>query len=154
MLELASCIDEGRPVDWEAAESRAGSEQERAVVAGLRGAADVARVPRHPELPASEADVARGLPAPKDEGLVKWGPLTVLAPLGHGAFGTVFRARDALEREVALKLLSVGRDLGAGAADRLVSEGPLLARVKHENVVDVYGVDCVDGAVGLWMEFV
>ena len=85
---------------------------------------------------------------------MKWGPLTVLEPLGQGAFGTVFRARDALEREVALKLLSVGRDLGADAADRLVREGRLLARVKHEHVVDVYGVDCVDGAVGLWMEFV
>ena len=36
----------------------------------------------------------------------------------------------------------------------MIEEGRLLARVRHPNVVTVYGADRVDGRVGLWMEFV
>ncbi len=36
----------------------------------------------------------------------------------------------------------------------MIDEGRLLARVRHPNVVTVYGADRIDGRVGLWMEFV
>jgi TolB-like protein len=52
-----------------------------------------------------------------------------------------------LERPVALKLLhsSVGDD-------HTLSEARLLAKVRHPNVVTVYGVDQADGRIGVWME--
>src|SRR5262249_33548864 len=37
---------------------------------------------------------------------------------------------------------------------QIVSEARLLARVRHENVVTVYGADVVNGQVGLWMELI
>ena len=37
---------------------------------------------------------------------------------------------------------------------RALKEGRLLARLRHPNVVTVYGADHIDGRVGLWMEFV
>ena len=40
------------------------------------------------------------------------------------------------------------------SAHSSIDEGRLLARVRHPNVVTVYGADRIDGRVGLWMEFV
>src|SRR5262249_29698011 len=82
-----------------------------------------------------------------------WGHFTILERIGRGSFRTGDPARDnKLQSEVALKLLS------PGACDREVqaaqNEARLLARVRHPNVVAVYGTDSIDGGVGIWMEFV
>ncbi len=70
--------------------------------------------------------------------------------MGEGAFGEVYRAWDTvLEREVALKLLH--------AADEdltLLQEARMLARLRHSNVVTVYGADRHDGRSGVWMDFI
>src|SRR4051812_1723247 len=83
-----------------------------------------------------------------------WAHLTLLERLGGGTFGEVYRAWDRhLEREVALKLL---KDLQDATEDpqtsRIAREGRLLARVRHPNVITVYGVAVHDRRVGLWME--
>ena len=67
----------------------------------------------------------------------------------------MYRAWDPrLDREVALKLLR-RVESGEGALGSLViEEGRMLARIRHPNVVTVYGADRIDGRVGLWMEFV
>ena len=85
----------------------------------------------------------------------RWGHLQVFERIGHGAFGDVHRAWDPrLDREVALKLLrsDVFDDDGSGSA--VIEEGRLLARVRHPNVVTIYGAEPIDGRIGLWMEFV
>jgi eukaryotic-like serine/threonine-protein kinase len=79
-----------------------------------------------------------------------WGPLEIRKTIGHGRFGTVHVAWDpSLEREVALKIL---RSADQSAA--VIREARLLARVRHPNVVTVYGVDQHDNAVGLWMDLI
>ena len=78
-----------------------------------------------------------------------WGRFEIRELLGAGGFGVVFRAWDPhLETEVALKVL--GREAHTGRA--IIDEARLLARVRHPNVVSIYGADYVDGQVGLWME--
>lgn len=75
--------------------------------------------------------------------------------MGQGSFGEVYRAFDTtLEREVALKLLSP--QLGGERYDSkaVLKEARLLARVRHPNVVSVYGVETFDGRVGFWSDFV
>lgn len=80
-----------------------------------------------------------------------WGHLRILELVGHGGFGEVYRAWDpTLEREVALKLL---RKLRAEDAN-LKAEGRLLAKLRHANIVTVYGVAEHDGRIGLWEEFI
>ena len=80
-----------------------------------------------------------------------WGSLRVGEKIGHGTFGDVYRAYDPhLDRPVALKLLR-RRDKGEGA---VVDEARLMARVRHPNVVTVFGADRVDGRVGIWMEYI
>lgn len=84
-----------------------------------------------------------------------WGPLRLIQRVGQGSFGEVYRAFDTtLEREVALKLLlprGVDKETEARA---LLREARALARVRHPNVVPVYGVDTHDGRVGFWSDFV
>jgi serine/threonine-protein kinase len=87
--------------------------------------------------------------------LQTWGHIRVLELLGIGAFGHVYRAWDTrLDREVALKLLPARRDVGEARASSIVEEGRLLARVRHPNVVTIYGAERIGYTVGLWMELI
>jgi tetratricopeptide (TPR) repeat protein len=85
----------------------------------------------------------------------QWGPFRLIEKVGQGGFGQVYRAWDStLEREVALKLL-LPRDLDPDEDVKAVlREARLMARVRHPNVVPVYGVDRHDGRVGFWSDFV
>ena len=75
--------------------------------------------------------------------------------MGRGSFGEVYRAFDpTLQRHVALKLLLPrGLDVDAEARS-LLNEARAMARVRHPNVVPIYGVDQHEGRVGFWSDFV
>jgi tetratricopeptide (TPR) repeat protein len=83
----------------------------------------------------------------------RWGRLELSERLGEGTFGEVYRAFDpTLEREVAVKLLHVGRPQARLA--RVLDEARALARVRHPNVVVVHDAEVHDGRVGLCMELI
>ena len=91
---------------------------------------------------------------PSTQPLDHWGHLELIEQIGQGSFGNVYRARDTrLDRDVALKLLRKGRQT-ADLADKILHEGRILARVRHRNVVTVFGVEEQDGRIGLWMEYI
>jgi eukaryotic-like serine/threonine-protein kinase len=82
------------------------------------------------------------------------GTYEILAPIGMGGMGEVYRARDIrLKREVAIKILS-----GAWTdIDRLVRfqrEAELLAALTHPNIAVIYGVEEADGVKALVLELV
>src|SRR6186997_2808515 len=87
------------------------------------------------------------------DALESWGPFEHLERVGRGSFGEVYRAFDpALQRHVALKLL-LPSELNRAAADEAVlREARALARLRHPNVVRVYGVDRHQGRVGFWTD--
>jgi serine/threonine protein kinase len=72
------------------------------------------------------------------------GQFRIVACLGMGGFGTVYKAQQlTLEREVALKVLhsvSAGNDYIFGRFER---EAQILSKLEHKNIVDVYsfGID-------------
>ena len=83
-----------------------------------------------------------------------WGCLEIVELIGSGSYGDVYRARDTrLGRDVAFKLLRT-QSAAESNSSSLVREGYLLSRVRHPNVVTVYGADCLNGRTGLWMELV
>jgi serine/threonine protein kinase/tetratricopeptide (TPR) repeat protein len=85
----------------------------------------------------------------------RWGHLLLRERVGSGVFGDVYRAYDEkLDRDVALKLLRTGTRSADRLAAKVLHEGRLLARVRHPNVVSVYGVEAHGDRVGLWMEFI
>src|ERR1700737_5549417 len=70
------------------------------------------------------------------------GPYEILAPLGAGGMGEVYRARDTkLKRNVALKVLP---DAFARDPDRMARfqrEAEVLASLNHPNIAHIYGVE-------------
>lgn len=93
------------------------------------------------------------VPAPASTGA--WGTFTLLARVGHGGFGEVYRAWDQhLQREVALKLLLPGAIAGEAEYETMLREARALASVRHPNIVPVHGIDRHDGRVGFWTDFV
>jgi serine/threonine-protein kinase len=155
LLSLAESIADGAAIDWTAAEAQA-SPDDQAIVRQLRILADLAVL--HRSLPGG-SEPAPSL-APSREGLDvpatgSWAHLSLIERLGGGTFGEVYRAWDRhLQREVALKLLRAGESIDDLDASRITHEGRLLARVRHPNVITVYGVAAHDNRVGLWMELV
>ena len=84
-----------------------------------------------------------------------WGDFTLLARVGFGGFGEVYRAWDPhLQREVALKLLLPNAAGGDAEYKSVLAEARALASVRHPNIVSVYGIDRQDGRVGFWTDFV
>ena len=139
--DLARAILDGTPVDWRAVESTA-NETERPIFERLRLLATLVDFHREQRVTAGPGPQAK-----------TWGHLRVLEPIGEGAFGQVYRAWDTrLDREVALKLLPADSDAGGARASSIIHEGRLLARVRHPNIVTIYGAERIGDTVGLWME--
>lgn len=121
----------------------------------LRVLADIADITN--SAPSASAPVMTESPS-SDRSKV-WGHLRLIELVGVGSFGSVFRAwDDKLQLEVALKLMRSSDEAAAIGSPTpskdLLKEPRMLARVRHHNVVRVFGADCHDGAVGLWMELV
>ena len=86
---------------------------------------------------------------------VRFGPYEIIAPLGSGGMGEVYRARDTkLKREVALKVLpdTFARDTNRLA--RFRREAELLATLNHANIAAIYGLEESDGVQALVLELV
>ena len=157
LLSIAGAIAEGAPVSWPDEEQRVSRAARaatlnalhdiQALLTALRGA-DREDEQTAETLPPADGQIEGTAPE-------RWGHLSILATIGKGTFATVYRAHDArLGVDVALKLLSSPGTGRRARADRILNEAQLLARVRHPNVVRVYGVDETAEHMGLWMELV
>lgn len=155
LLAVAVSVADGAPVDWDIA--AAARPDDAALLSDLALISRISALHGAPTLApwmtmAQELEDGPGAVPPEP---VTWGGLEIIERVGRGTFGTVYRARDPkLDRDVALKLLR-GRQGGATAADtHVIAEARLMARVRHPNIVTIFGADVIDGQAGLWMEFV
>src|SRR4051794_21511277 len=74
------------------------------------------------------------------------GPYEIIAPLGAGGMGEVYRARDTrLGREVALKVLPAALSSDPARRARFEQEARATAALTHPNIVAVYDVGEVPG---------
>ncbi|MEM7311385.1 MAG: serine/threonine-protein kinase [Planctomycetota bacterium] len=79
----------------------------------------------------------------------------ILAPLGAGGMGEVYRALDTrLGREVAVKVLPEHFAESEDALRRFEREARTLASLNHPNVAAIYGIDQVEDACFLVLELV
>lgn len=81
-------------------------------------------------------------PSQRPDAIGRLSHYEILAPLGKGAFGSVFKAFDTrLDRIVAVKILSPELAASGGARPRFIREAKAAASVRHEHVVDIHAVD-------------
>ena len=70
------------------------------------------------------------------------GSSEIVAPLGAGGMGEVYRARDTkLGRDVALKILPDGVAQDADRLGRFKREAQVLAALNHPHIAAIYGFD-------------
>ena len=84
------------------------------------------------------------------------GPFEILAPLGAGGMGEVYRARDTrLDRTVALKLLRSEFVAAPGRrVERFRHEARAIARIAHPNICTLHDVGEDGSSIFLVMEYV
>src|SRR5208337_3179011 len=70
----------------------------------------------------------------------------IIAPLGAGGMGEVYRARDAaLKRDVAIKVLPVDWTRDTKRLDQFELEAQATAALNHPNIVSIFHVGQHDG---------
>src|SRR6187401_2587097 len=88
-------------------------------------------------------------------GGTRLGPYDIVAPLGQGGMGEVYRAHDAkLNRTVAIKILPEAFAADADRVARFQREAKTLAALNHPNIAQIFGLEQAGDVHALAMEFV
>jgi hypothetical protein len=142
---LATLIADDEPVNWRELDPSAQRDNAPAF-SGLRELEQLAQGFRRVSVAGNErAHHPR-------QGKFRFGELDALEKIGEGMQGEVWRAYDALlDQCVALKLRKVE---SGELAHQFLDEARRLARVRHANIVSVYGAAIHAGRAGIWTELV
>jgi hypothetical protein len=83
------------------------------------------------------------------------GPYEILAPIGAGGMGEVYRARDTrLDRDVAIKILPALFATDPERLARFEREAKTLASLNHPNIAQIFGIERAPSGHALVMELV
>src|SRR6266852_8360667 len=83
------------------------------------------------------------------------GPYEILAPIGAGGMGEVYRARDTnLDRDVAVKVLPAALAQHPDRLARFEREAKVLAALNHPNIAQIHAIEEAGGIRALVMELV
>ncbi len=83
------------------------------------------------------------------------GPYDIVALLGVGGMGEVYRATDTnLKRQVAIKVLPTAVAADSDRLARFQREAEVLAALNHPNIAQIFGIEKADGTIALVMELV
>src|SRR6266705_1527175 len=85
----------------------------------------------------------------------KLGPYEIVAPLGTGRMGEVYRARDTrLERTVAIKILPAQFSTDPVRKQRFEREAKTISSLNHPNICTLHDIGHQDGMDYLVMEYI
>jgi len=147
LQSLGLNVSDGQDLDSKDRAEFLASEADRRLVEDLQSLSLIADFYRTSRSDAQKYPLGdNNQPAPK-----QWAHLSILERIGRGSSGAIYRAHDTeLKRDVALKLIN-DTDLDKSLQPAL-REGEHLAKVRHPNLVTVYGAAHREGIFGLWME--
>lgn len=105
--------------------------------------------------PDEDPKIAQTLASADREHVLIDGRYRILGRLGAGAMGIVYRAEDVLlKRPVGLKVIEPSLAKTANALDRFVREARALARLRHDNVVQIYAFGSHEASFFFAMEYI
>jgi len=85
----------------------------------------------------------------------KLGPYEILAPIGAGGMGEVYRARDErLKRDVAIKVLPAELAADPERRTRFEREARAASALSHPNILTIYDIGTADKTVYIAMELI
>ncbi|HEY1251110.1 MAG TPA: serine/threonine-protein kinase, partial [Thermoanaerobaculia bacterium] len=85
----------------------------------------------------------------------KLGPYEILAPIGAGGMGEVYRAKDPrLGREVAIKVLPESFAQDNDRLHRFESEARAASALNHPNIITIHEIGSANGTAYIAMEYV
>src|SRR5881397_2903899 len=85
---------------------------------------------------------------------VRLGPYEIVAPIGAGGMGEVYRARDTrLDRTVAIKVLPESLSADPQLRERFGREARAISALNHPHICALYDVGHQDGVDFLVLEF-
>ena len=113
-----------------------------ALLRSYERAADFMEVPVGEQLAGDGGGLDFLAPSQKPGSLGRLGHYEVLALLGRGGMGLVFKAFDeTLHRVVAIKVMAPALAASAAARQRFVREARAAAAVRNEHVIDIHAVE-------------
>jgi predicted Ser/Thr protein kinase len=128
-----------------------GAAVEAAALTAAEGSRDAAAA----ETPSETPTLAPAGPVAVAEGLPSIDGYEVLAELGRGGMGVVYRAHHVrLDRPVAVKLLPAESGRDAAFAERFTREARALARLNHPSIITIYDFGQAGGQSYFVMEYV
>jgi hypothetical protein len=84
----------------------------------------------------------------------KIGKFEILAEIGQGSMGTVYKARDpGLDRVIALKTILPGSVIETEARERFLREARSVARLQHPNIITIFELGQMEDVPYIAMEF-
>ena len=109
------------------------------------------------ESPAAHVAAVFGPRTPDRTSMVnrQLGPYTIIAPLGAGGMGEVYRAHDSkLGRDVAVKILPEHFTIDPERRARFAREARVLAALNHPHIGAIFGFEECEGMTALVLELV
>src|SRR5512132_539236 len=83
------------------------------------------------------------------------GPYEIVAPLGAGGMGEVYRAKDPrLSRELAIKVLPASFSQDADRLKRFEQEARAASALNHPNIITIHEIGTSNGTTYLAMELI
>src|SRR6266498_5421114 len=84
----------------------------------------------------------------------RFGPYKILAPIGAGGMGEVYRARDTpLDRTVAIKVLPEHLSSNPQLRERFEREAKAISSLSHPHICSLYDIGHQEGIDFLVMEY-
>ena len=144
--KLLSQIVAGIEIDWKSIPKH--SKEEIRLIQQLKNIDTIQKVFN------TKKDIYQPSQEQRKKVLFEWGHLQVLALLGEGSFGEVYRAYDSiLNREVALKLLKPNR-IATFHSKLFIDEARRIAQVRNRHVLAIHGAAVNDDRAGFWSDLI